>query len=347
MVGSTDHLGNRPAYSEPCAALASVAPGGTIDAKAKIHTTDLLGSNGLATSDCTTFAGTSASCPMGAGIVALILQVNPNLSWLEVQYVIAMGSTRHNYDSDWRQNAAGQWVSHNYGWGLLDAARIIEATKKWGDRKIEEKYITKTKQTPSIIQSSRGSSTIFIEDTMKVHHVEVKIWTDHANVANTVIVLTSPGGTNATLAEKHRDVLSKWQGWRFLSRMHWGENVEGNWTLTMSDEGGIHHIQKWTLDLYGDKATWTDVPVPVTTEEEVETNPLTTAGLTENLSTEEDTYFNEAFVPLRTTAWGLGENPLNTMIVGTVVAALFLGVAFAVVYKYYESAGVGSARLTS
>jgi len=178
---------------------------------------------------------------------------------------------------------------------------------------------------------------------MKVHHVEVKLWTDHNNVANTVIVLTSPGGTNATLAEKHKDVLSKWQGWRFLSRMHWGENVAGHWTLSVKDEGGIHHIQKWTLDLYGDKATYSDVPVPITEEEEVETNSLPTTRITDTAS--EEDYINGASVPLRTTAWGLGENPLNTMIVGTVVTALILGVAFAVVYKYYESAGVGSARL--
>ncbi len=55
--------------------------------------------------------GTSASCPIAAGIIALILEANKNLSWLEVQYVVVESTIKNDpTHSDWTQNGAGKWV---------------------------------------------------------------------------------------------------------------------------------------------------------------------------------------------------------------------------------------------
>jgi subtilisin family serine protease len=89
LVGATDKAGNRPSYSEYCAALAVVSPGGTLEDHQGIVTCDLLDSDGNSDDNCTTMVGTSASCAIVSGVISLILEVNPELTWLEVQYVLA------------------------------------------------------------------------------------------------------------------------------------------------------------------------------------------------------------------------------------------------------------------
>ncbi len=61
--------------------------------------------------------GTSASSPMAAGIIALALQANPNLSWRDVQHLVVRTSRpRKNLKiEDWRTNNANLTYSHSYG----------------------------------------------------------------------------------------------------------------------------------------------------------------------------------------------------------------------------------------
>jgi subtilisin family serine protease len=251
LIGSSDSTGSKPGYSEPCAALTAVAPGGSLSADKQISTTDLIGADGVGTGDCHHFAGTSASCPLAAGVIALVLEANPGLSWLELQYVIAEGTEKHNDDHSWIKNGAGKWVSHNYGFGLLNAGLAVEAAKKWGNKKIQERIVTLTNEVWVPISAGRGTSEIQVDDNLSVHHVEVKLWTSHPSVGETTVTLTSPMETKSILAEKHNDRLSIWDGWQFLSRMHWGESIKGKWKLTVEDSGALsHRIDKWILVLY-------------------------------------------------------------------------------------------------
>jgi serine protease len=135
-VGASDDCGLRiePIGSGSCLAwnasqgscfgppLDVMAPG------AMISTTDQQGGSGYHASDYTaTFGGTSAACPMVAGVVALVLSVNPCLTHDEVEDIIEQTAQKvggYGYAiTGGRPN--GTW--HNeMGYGLVDAAAAVQ-----------------------------------------------------------------------------------------------------------------------------------------------------------------------------------------------------------------------------
>jgi hypothetical protein len=58
--------------------------------------------------------------PMAAGVVALVLQANQNLTWRDMQHLVVRTARRITPNHhDWQRNGAGRWFSHYYGYGLL------------------------------------------------------------------------------------------------------------------------------------------------------------------------------------------------------------------------------------
>ena len=59
--------------------------------------------------------GTSIACPVVTGVIALMLEANPQLSWRDVQHIIAKTSTpiTHTPTDDTSEviNGAGFWHS--------------------------------------------------------------------------------------------------------------------------------------------------------------------------------------------------------------------------------------------
>jgi subtilisin family serine protease/subtilisin-like proprotein convertase family protein len=81
------------------------------------------------------FGGTSASAPTIAGICALILSANPNLSYRDVQQVLIHSSRQFDKaDPDLRRNGAGYWFSHRQGYGVPDAGEAVRVAIAWKNR---------------------------------------------------------------------------------------------------------------------------------------------------------------------------------------------------------------------
>jgi subtilisin-like proprotein convertase family protein len=78
---------------------------------------------------------TRATAPMVGGVCALILSVNPTLSYRDVQQILIHAS-RHfdKADPDLRQNGAGYWVSHRLGYGIPDAGEAVRLAQVWTNR---------------------------------------------------------------------------------------------------------------------------------------------------------------------------------------------------------------------
>ena len=61
-----------------------------------------------------------------------MLEANPNLTYRDVQHIIA-NTARVNdaNDNGWQVNGAGHDVSHKYGFGVIDAGAAVNMAETW------------------------------------------------------------------------------------------------------------------------------------------------------------------------------------------------------------------------
>ena len=63
---------------------------------------------------------------MAAGIIALALEANRNLTWRDVQHLIVeTAKPKYLNALDWKTNGVGKRVSHAFGFGMMDAAQFV------------------------------------------------------------------------------------------------------------------------------------------------------------------------------------------------------------------------------
>jgi subtilisin-like proprotein convertase family protein/subtilisin family serine protease len=149
LIGAVRQDGRVASYSNPGACLVAVTPSGDPDAGfVRIFTTDPTGTAGLSVTSTADFPdradyavgsaafyGTSASAPQGSGVAALMLSANPKLGYRDVQQILALTAWQSDPDDpDLVKNGAGLWVSHNTGFGLIDAGAAVRAAMAWSNR---------------------------------------------------------------------------------------------------------------------------------------------------------------------------------------------------------------------
>jgi subtilisin family serine protease len=129
-VAATTNFDTRAAYSRFGRAVSISAPssGGSLG----ITTTDVTGSGGYnAAGDFTNaFGGTSSASPLAAGVAALMLSVNPDLTWQEVKAVLEETADKidpagADYD------ASGHSIY--YGYGRVNALAAVERARDLND----------------------------------------------------------------------------------------------------------------------------------------------------------------------------------------------------------------------
>ncbi|HEX2620178.1 MAG TPA: S8 family serine peptidase, partial [Phototrophicaceae bacterium] len=123
-VGGSTASGDLPSYGEPGASILVNAP------TDNIRTTMGNGAIGCVSN----FNGTSASAAVVSGVVGLILQANPNLTWRDVQHILVNTATKNDpSDPGWSTNAAGYHISHDYGFGRVNASAATSLAATWSN----------------------------------------------------------------------------------------------------------------------------------------------------------------------------------------------------------------------
>lgn len=225
-VGAIDRKGLHPYYSEKCSAgLVVTYSSGSDDA---IHTTDV-GQNACYNGH----GGTSAAAPLAAGIFALVLDVRPDLSWRDMQYLAMDTAVPVNLDSgDWQDTAIGKKFSHTFGYGKLDSYAIVEAAKTWKKVKPQAWFFSPWIQVNQPIpQGDQGVAVGFevTEDMLKeanlerVEHITVTMNVEHGRRGDVSVDLISPSRVVSHLSttRKFDDSTEGYKDWTFMSVAHW------------------------------------------------------------------------------------------------------------------------------
>jgi len=253
-IGALDYSGEQSWYSEGCSNLIAVAPSSGVYGKG-ITTGDLLGSAGYDPTECTdSFGGTSSAAPLAAGIIALLLEKNPALTWRDVKHVIAKGSTKINpEDTSWHQNSRGYHHSNKYGFGLLKVPRLLLTLQNYtllGEQQKQKQALS------SIVHPRKEDANSFIINMTNTHmnFMEIailRISLTHLSRGDLEIRLISPEGTVSILADKRsndRNANYPSDGWTFSSLHFWGEErVDGLWEVQVDSSSSTKARVQWLM----------------------------------------------------------------------------------------------------
>lgn len=117
-VGAIDKSGNIWGYSQRGSAMNLVAPSGDVNGNGDVRTTDRSGSDGYSSGDYyNNFGGTSAAAPQAAGVAALVLSVNPNLTESQVRGILQQTAT----------DMGTSGFDNTFGYGRLNAQAAVIA----------------------------------------------------------------------------------------------------------------------------------------------------------------------------------------------------------------------------
>ena len=240
-VAAISHYGDQSWYSEPGANILVTAHsnGGTPNYEG-ITTTDITGTGGYSGGDVThDFGGTSSATPLVSGVIALVLEANPDLTWRDVQNILVHSSRMNDVnDSSWNLNGAGHDVSHKYGFGAVDAGAAVSLAENWTSSGVETNATFGPYSPNTEIDNGPSTWTEFnisVPIDLRLESIDVIVDITHSARGDLDIVLESPSGHESWLAEQHTDNNEDYFNWRFGTVQHWDESSEGNWTLKVRD----------------------------------------------------------------------------------------------------------------
>lgn len=245
-VGAYDKRGEQSYYSESGANILAVAPSSGQDPETEgVFTT--FSKKRREGNAYFPFTGTSAAAPQVAGVVALLLQKNPNLGWRDVKEILLrtanceglIATNAISWDASagneiFATNAAGFAFSHSYGAGRVDAGRAVALAAGWTNLGAEMNQFFTAPDLNMTFSETNDVVQVFEVSSNENIRVETALFSIHASGvvrSNLVVELTSPSGMKSVVPYRFQDGNIGLTNWTFSSVRHWGESSQGNWQL--------------------------------------------------------------------------------------------------------------------
>ena len=136
------------------------------------------------------FGGTSAAAPIVSGVVALVRQANPELSWRDVKLVLAASARRNDPGNSGWQDGAVQYgalerytFNHEYGFGVVDAQAAVDLAQDWKNvppmKTAESAIISVNQNIPDNSPTGITRSLQIASDIDFIEFVEINVDFDH------------------------------------------------------------------------------------------------------------------------------------------------------------------------
>lgn len=260
---STDRTGCNVGFSTDAASPAnSFEDGGTLNTNCNYTST---------------MNGTSAATPSTSGVVALMLEANPNLTWRDVKYILAISARQvqssagtsnhptgenlsgHVYQDGWVINGAGIPFHNWYGFGAVDAMAAVTMATTYNTylpalvKTSWEDSGTLSLGVPD--NNATGvSNSITISENVQIEAVQLEASVSHTFAGDLGLEITSPAGTKSILLNINSNILdTNLSNAIFTSNAFLNESSQGQWTVKVIDGAAqdTGTLTNWKLRFYG------------------------------------------------------------------------------------------------
>ena len=297
VVAASKADGLITSYSTPGASVLVTAPGSdpssmvTNDRQGSLGYNTLPGTAGNYTNiNGSFFDGTSAAAPVAAGVVALMLEANPNLGYRDVQQILVYSSRRAVFlEADGVQSTINQAVNWNggglmtgddFGFGNIDAHAAVRLAESWQQRSTADNLslIDGEIQTQTLLVNAgqTGEVTASFTQPNRLEQMTVSIDLETDRLQDVTMELISPDGTRSLLIDLP-PVLDDPDGnpvelptqlvYTLNTVRSWGESLSGEWTLRVTNAatGTPVTLNDWSIKAYASDSA--DPRVQVFTDE--------------------------------------------------------------------------------
>ena len=236
------------------------------------HENDTLNYNCEYTS---TFNGTSSAAPVVSGVVALMLEANPDLSWRDVKHILASSARQvdadiaaanvpavvcinsdcsanndgytHTYDDvitftardAWVTNAAGYNYHNWYGFGAVNAGAAVAMAQTYSSPLgTWQKNSYQLSPSLAIPDSAGASATVdfSVADALTVEAVQLDLDITHACIFELAVVVYSPSGTRSVILTPYNQFNCDPNfSSTLLTNAFYGESAVGDWQVKIYD----------------------------------------------------------------------------------------------------------------
>lgn len=247
---------------------------------------------GESTGVTSSFGGTSSATPLVAGVAALTISANPDLSALEVISILKQTASKDldftdypatppaSFDTDtsWDVSpvapfASGEFVDNGdaegswspwFGHGRVDAAAAVAEALNRNQQTGDQTFQGSSSPDKSIPDNNaRGiKDKIICNEEFAIAAINVSVDITHSYIGDLRVTLISPSGTEVPLHDRlggsENDLHSEFDI-RSVPGLHvlTGEPVNGEWLLHVQDLAAVDRgrLASWSLDISGQTDT--------------------------------------------------------------------------------------------